>query len=80
MIRLQGAALRQSVLGSDLSYEDMTEEKTTLDDYDVTLDGSETISGRDCYILTLTAKKQGRSPILSRKSGWTKKDLPDVER
>lgn len=35
----------------------MTEEKTTLDDYDVTLDGSETISGRDCYILTLTAKK-----------------------
>lgn len=56
LIRLQGAALRQSVLGSDLSYEDMTEEKTTLDDYTVTLDGSETINGRDCHILTLTAK------------------------
>jgi negative regulator of sigma E activity len=53
---MQGAALRQSVLGSDLSYEDMTEEKTTLDDYDVTLDGSETVRGRDCHILILTAK------------------------
>ncbi len=56
LIRMQGAALRQSVLGSDLSYEDMTEEKTTLDDYDVTLDGSETVRGRDCHILILTAK------------------------
>ncbi|MGE4453088.1 MAG: outer membrane lipoprotein-sorting protein [Sphaerochaeta sp.] len=56
LIRLQGAALRQSVLGSDLSYEDMTEEKTTLDDYNVTLNGSETFNGRDCYVLTLTAK------------------------
>ncbi|NCC11992.1 MAG: outer membrane lipoprotein-sorting protein [Spirochaetia bacterium] len=58
LIRLQGAALRQSVLGSDLSYEDMTEEKNTLDSYTVVLEGSETVKGHDCHVLTLTAKKR----------------------
>lgn len=58
LIRLQGAALRQSVLGSDLSYEDMTEEKNTLDSYTVVLEGSEVVNGQDCYVLTLTAKKR----------------------
>ena len=58
LIRLQGAALRQSVLGSDLSYEDMTEEKNTLDSYTVVLEGSETVNGNDCHVLTLTAKKR----------------------
>ncbi len=56
LIRLTGAALRQSLLGSDISYEDMTGEKDTLRDYDVSLDGSKTISGRDCYVLHLVAK------------------------
>lgn len=64
LIRLQGAALRQSVLGSDLSYEDMTEEKNTLDDYTVMLEGSEIVNGRDCHVLTLTAKtRQAAYPI-----------------
>lgn len=58
LIRLQGAALRQSVLGSDLSYEDMTEEKNTLDNYRVVLNGSEMINNRDCHVLTLTAKNR----------------------
>jgi outer membrane lipoprotein-sorting protein len=58
LIRLQGAALRQSVLGSDLSYEDMTEEKNTLDSYTVTLDGTETYNTHDCHVLTLTAKSR----------------------
>lgn len=58
LIRLQGAALRQSMLGSDLSYEDMTEEKNTLDDYTAHLDGSELVNGHDCHVLTLTAKKR----------------------
>ncbi|MEA4860137.1 hypothetical protein SDC9_93484 [bioreactor metagenome] len=58
LIRLQGAALRQSVLGSDLSYEDMTEEKNTLDSYTVVLEGSEIVNGHDCHVLTLTAKKR----------------------
>lgn len=55
-IRLQGAALRQAVMGSDFSYEDMTGDKGILGSYTVTLDGEESIDGNPCYIVTLTAK------------------------
>lgn len=56
LIRLQGAALRQSMLGSDISYEDMTGEKDTLSDYTAKLMGTEQVGGRECHILELTAK------------------------
>jgi len=56
LIRLQGAALRQSLLGSDISYEDMTGEKDTLRDYEATLEGETTFNGKDCYIILLEAK------------------------
>ena len=56
LIRLQGAALRQSLLGSDISYEDMTGEKDTLSDYDAALEGDGSFNGKDCYIISLTAK------------------------
>lgn len=55
LIRLQGAALRDSVLGSDFSYEDMTGGKGILDTYKVTLEGTEKIDGRLCYKITLKA-------------------------
>lgn len=58
LIRMQGAALRQSMLGSDISYEDMTEEKTTLDNYEAKLEGEESFKNRDCYVLLLTAKSR----------------------
>jgi len=56
LIRLQGAALRQSMLGSDISYEDMTGEKDTLSDYNAILHENESVYGRDCYVLELQAK------------------------
>src|SRR5690554_3833096 len=56
LIRMQGAALRQSMLGSDISYEDMTEEKNTLDNYTAKLEEEETYKGKACFVLTLTAK------------------------
>ncbi len=56
LIRLTGAALRQSLLGSDISYEDMTGEKDTLKDYEVTLKGNTIVNNRACYILQLVAK------------------------
>ncbi len=55
LIRLQGAALRQSLLGSDISYEDMTGEKDTLRNYKATLEGSTTWNNRDCYLINLEA-------------------------
>ncbi|WP_320129968.1 outer membrane lipoprotein-sorting protein [uncultured Sphaerochaeta sp.] len=56
LIRMQGSALRQSLLGSDVSYEDMTEEKDTLSRYTATLNGNEIYKGRPCYVITLKAK------------------------
>jgi outer membrane lipoprotein-sorting protein len=55
IIRMQGAALRQSMLGSDISYEDMTGGKDRISQYDVTLIGEETVEGRACYVLELVA-------------------------
>lgn len=56
LIRMQGAALRQSMLGSDISYEDMTGGKERVSQYDVQLIGEQTIDGNECYVLELTAK------------------------
>jgi outer membrane lipoprotein-sorting protein len=59
VIHLQGSALKESVMGSDFSYEDMTGEGDLLDQYKVTLLGEETIDGRRHYHLELEAKKRG---------------------
>lgn len=58
LIRIQGPALRDSVMGSDMSYEDMTGNKGILDSYRVTLEGSERVDGRDCYKIDLLAKSR----------------------
>jgi outer membrane lipoprotein-sorting protein len=59
VIHLQGSALKESVMGSDFSYEDMTGEGDLLDQYEVTLLGEEIIDGRKHYHLQLKAKKRG---------------------
>jgi outer membrane lipoprotein-sorting protein len=58
VIHLQGAALRENVLGSDFSYEDMTGSSSRLDDYEVALEGTEQIDGHETYRLRLTAKRR----------------------
>ena len=55
-IQISGHMLRQSVMGSDLSYEDMMEDRKLTDVYAAKLIGKEKIDGRVCYILELTAK------------------------
>lgn len=55
-IRLQGAALRDSLLGSDISYEDMTGGRGLADDYRFTLLGEERIDGRQAYKVELEAR------------------------
>ena len=59
IIRLQGAALKESVMGSDFSYEDLTGEKSVLDLYDAKLLGSETLEGREHHLVELKAKGRG---------------------
>ncbi len=58
IIRLQGAALRQSMLGSDISYEDITEGTDTLSKYNVILTGEEDVEGITCHVIKMDAKKK----------------------
>ena len=55
IIQISGHMLRQSVMGSDLSYEDMMDDRKLTDIYEATLEGHEEIDGRDTYVLNLTA-------------------------
>ncbi len=57
-IQISGHMLRQSMMGSDLSYEDMMEENKLQEAYDAVVTGEEELDGRACYILELTANKQ----------------------
>lgn len=55
-IQLSGHMLRQSVMGSDLSYEDMMDDRKLTDIYNSVVSGEEQIEGRKTWVLTLTAK------------------------
>ncbi len=54
-ILIAGHMLRQSVMGSDLSYEDMMEDKKLTDHYNAEVTGSELVGDRECWIVKLTA-------------------------
>ena len=56
IIQISGHMLRQSVMGSDLSYEDMMEDRKLQDIYDAELMGEELFEGADCYVINLKAK------------------------
>jgi outer membrane lipoprotein-sorting protein len=58
LIRLQGAALRDAVLGSDMSYEDLTGGKGLLRSYRATLEGTEAVDGHPCYRVSLEALRR----------------------
>ena len=55
-IQLSGHMLRQSVMGSDLSYEDMMEDRELTDIYEATIISEETIGDRNTWKLELIAK------------------------
>ncbi len=55
-IQISGHMLRQSVMGSDLSYEDMMDDRKLTDTYDAEVTGSEEVDGRKAWVLELTAK------------------------
>ncbi len=55
-IQISGHMLRQSVMGSDLSYEDMMDDRELQDIYNAIVIDEEEIDGRKTWILELTAK------------------------
>ena len=56
IIQISGHLLRQSVMGSDLSYEDMMEERKLSLIYNCNIIGSEVLDSRDTWKIELTAK------------------------
>jgi len=73
VIQISGHMLRQSVMGSDLSYEDFMEQDKLVDVYQAEIVGSDTIDNRNCWELSLTAKIEGLA-YHSRKL-WVDKEL-----
>lgn len=55
-IQISGHMLRQSVMGSDLSYEDMMDDRKLTEIYNATISGEEELEGRKCIVLDLKSK------------------------
>lgn len=73
LVRLQGAALREGMLGSDVSYEDLTGGRTLLETYEVALEGSETIDGHRCYVISMEARR--RNVAYPRQRVWVDQEI-----
>jgi outer membrane lipoprotein-sorting protein len=72
IIQIAGHMLRQSVMGSDLSYEDMMEDPVLSNIYTAETTGTDTIQGRSCWILELKANTE-ETAYYSRKI-WVDQD------
>ena len=57
-ISISGHMLRQSVMGSDLSYEDMLEDRKLRQVYEASIAGEERLMDRPCWVLELKAKAE----------------------
>ena len=79
VIQISGHMLRQSVMGSDMSYNDMMEDRPIEELYDATIEGSTMLDGRDHWIMVLDAKVKGLS--YPKRRSWVDKEylLPKKE-
>lgn len=55
-IQISGHMLKQSVMGSDLSYEDMMDDRKITEIYSAEIVGKEQVESRNTWILSLSAK------------------------
>jgi outer membrane lipoprotein-sorting protein len=72
IIQISGHMLRQSVMGSDLSYEDMMEDPHLLNHYSGKIETEEKLGERMCWVISLSAT----SPDVAYQSQklWVDKD------
>ena len=74
VMRISGHMLRQSMMGSDFSYEDMTERAKKLkEEYTAEVKGEEEIDGTPCYLMVMTSK-------LAKQTYFTRKAWVDKQR
>jgi outer membrane lipoprotein-sorting protein len=73
VMRLSGHMLRQSLMGSDFSYEDMMETAEELkEEYEVRLIGEEVFNDVLCYVLELESRDENRTYFFRKL--WVDKD------
>jgi outer membrane lipoprotein-sorting protein len=68
-IQIAGHMLRQSVMGSDMSYEDLMEDPKLQNLYEAKVTGEDTVLNRPCWVVTLTAKP-GADPAYHSRKLW----------
>jgi len=73
-IKISGHMLRQSMMGSDMSYEDMMEDDKLYEVYDATVVAEEKVLDYDCWVLELVTTKPDVA-YHSRKI-WVAKSAP----
>jgi outer membrane lipoprotein-sorting protein len=61
IIQITGQMLRQPVMGSDLSYEDMMDDPDLESHYNASVTGSDTSQNHNCWIVQLNAIKEGEA-------------------
>jgi len=66
IVRLSSSGLKNSFLGSDFSYEDLTGDDDYNSRYDLTLEENETLEGEECYVILLKAKKSSETYQVQR--------------
>jgi len=75
---ISGHMLKESMMGSDMSYEDTLNNETLASRYNPVITGSETINGRDTWVLELTAKR--RTESYPTRKLWIDKENGDLLR
>ncbi|MDR0554595.1 MAG: outer membrane lipoprotein-sorting protein [Treponema sp.] len=73
---ISGHMLKESMMGSDLSYEDTISNDSLSSRYTPSLAGSETWNGRDCWALDLAAKN--RTESYPKQKLWIDKEYGDL--
>jgi len=73
---ISGHMLKESMMGSDMSYEDTINNETLASRYDPVLAGSETWNGREAWALELNAKKKTES--YPKRKLWIDKETGDL--
>jgi outer membrane lipoprotein-sorting protein len=75
---ISGHMLRESMMGSDMSYEDAINNETLASRYNAVISGSEILNGRDCWVLDLTAIRRTESYPMRKL--WIDKETGDLLR
>jgi negative regulator of sigma E activity len=72
-IQIAGHMLRQSVMGSDMSYEDLMEDPKLKNLYQATVTGEDKVMDRPCWVIQLTAKS-GTDPAYHSRKLWVDRE------